>query len=324
MNQHVFAILICLFATLTACSPGERPRAGLESADDEHGEAAHDDGEREEGEHEEEGDFARIDPASAEEHGIEVARAAGGPIAEVLRLTGRLIVDPRAVTLVRARFAGPVRSVAKDVGDAVRRGEVLARVESNDSLTVYDVTSPIDGVVFERMTNIGDVAGTEALFRIGDLSRLQAELRVFQHERERIARDAAATVRVGDEVVPGRITSIVPEVDAPTQALLVRVTLERAQTLMANPGQFVSGEVAVGRGDAEVVVPSDAIQRFEGNEVVFVPDEEGFRPRAVTVGRRTAEQVEIVSGLEPGEQFVSAGAFVVKAEIGKAAASHDH
>lgn len=283
---------------------------------DDHGEEGHDDHEAAE--------IAKIDAETAQKHGIQVATASGGAVPESIVLTGRLIVDPRKIALVRARFAGPVRAVGKEVGDSVRQGDVLAQVESNDSLTVYDVRAPINGVVLERMTNVGDVAGSEPLFRIGDLAALQAELKVFQNQQGRIQRGADAIVRIGGDEVRGKVLNIVPEIDSRTQAALVRVSLAASGPLNASPGQFVSVRILVEQREAKVAVPADAVQRFEGREVLFVPSNEGFRVRPVEIGRRTLDLVEITSGLELGEQYVSAGAFLVKAEIGKGAAGHDH
>ena len=333
-------LLILLATALAACSSEKAPEAASEShaeaAEADHhdedaheGEHAEDHGESAEGHHDDHGeegesDFARIDPASAAQHGIQVAQAAAGIVAESISLTGRLIIDPRRVALVRARFAGPVRSIAKEIGDPVQKNDVLAQVESNDSLTVYDVRSPIAGVVLERMTNVGDVAGTEPIFRVGDLSSLQAELKVFRSDQGRVQRGAEAIVRIGDQDAPGKVVNFVPEIDSRTQAMLVRIDLKPRGPLGAAPGQFVTGQIMTGQRDAAVAIPADAVQRLEEREVIFVPEEEGFRMRAVTIGRRSLDRAEVIAGLAPGESYVSAGAFLIKAEIGKSMAGHDH
>lgn len=342
-SQIVTAFLLALLAgTFAACSSDKPPaEKTAEHTEDAHesGQAekdAHIDGDErgnghaEEHEHDEHGDeeghedLARIDPANAKQHGIVVSQASSGTVAESIALTGRLIIDPRAVAQVRARFAGPVRSVAKNIGESVRKGEVLATVESNDSLTVYDVPSPIAGVVLERMTNPGDVAGSEPLFRIGNLSSLQAELKVFQKDQTRVRPRATALVQVGDQVIPGKVVNLVPELESRTQAMLVRVELTPNAPITASPGQFVTGQVMTGEGDAAVAINADALQRFEGQEVIFVPAENGFRPRAVTLGRRGLDRVEVLEGLQQGENYVSEGAFLIKAELGKGEAGHDH
>jgi cobalt-zinc-cadmium efflux system membrane fusion protein len=64
---------------------------------------------------------------------------------------------------VKARFAGIVRDVKKNIGDKVKKGETLALIESNESLQVYSVAAPLDGIVIARNTNIGDVADADAI-----------------------------------------------------------------------------------------------------------------------------------------------------------------
>jgi cobalt-zinc-cadmium efflux system membrane fusion protein len=262
-------------------------------------------------------DFARIDPSRAPSLGIEIAQATGGSIAETVTLTGRLIIDPMRVAAVRARFAGPVVHLYKDIGESIRAGEPLADVESNESLTIYAVRSPLSGVVLERHTNVGDVAGDQPMFRVGDVTRLQAELKVFPAQRAAVNVGAAAHVQLGSVDASGRVIAIAPEVDGPTQAVNVRIALAPSAGVSLVPGQFVTALIEHGRGDAAVIVPSDAVQRLADRDVVFVPEAQGFRARPVTVGRRGAQRLEIRDGLTPGTPYVAKGAFLLKAEIGK-------
>lgn len=269
-------------------------------------------------------DFAGVSPERAPALGIVLEEAKGGTVAETVTLTGRLIIDPRRIAAVRARFPGPVVRVHKELGESVRRGEPLAEVESNESLTVYTVRSPLAGVVLERMTNVGDVAGTDAIYRIGDVTNLQAELKAFPSQRTALKVGARARVQAGESEVAGTVIAIAPQVEGHTQALDVRVALERPRGHALVPGQFVTGVLERERGEAAVAVPSDAVQRLDGREVVFVPEPEGFRARPVEVGRRGASLVEIRSGLAVGERYVTKGAFLLKAEIGKDEAAHEH
>jgi cobalt-zinc-cadmium efflux system membrane fusion protein len=302
---------------------------GTESAHDEHGHDEHGHDEHGHDEHgaaeaEAEPDFARVSPERAPSLGIVVAPAQGGDVAETVTLTGRLIIDPKRIAAVRARFPGPVVRVHKEPGQPVARGDVLADVESNESLTVYEVRSPLAGVVLERLTNVGDVAGTEPLYRVGDVSRLQAELKAFPSQRAALAVGARARIDLGEVSTAGKVVAIAPEIDGHTQALNVRLELEPPSGVALVPGQFVTGTVERGRTDAAVAVPFDAVQRLDGRDVVFVPEADGFRARPVTVGRRGATHVEIREGLEPDTRYVTRGAFLLKAEIGKNEAAHEH
>jgi cobalt-zinc-cadmium efflux system membrane fusion protein len=339
MNRWI--ILAVLGLALGAC--GESPKkatAAPTAAEADHDHEASDghdheksekggdehDHEEHEHEHEEgEPDFAKIDPARATELGIGVATAAGGNVDEVLTLTGRLIIDPRRVAAVRARFPGPVIAVLREVGDPVKRGQALARVESNESLTTYYVSAPLGGVVLARNTNVGDVAGTDALFTVGDVSALQAELQAFGAATTRLRVGTLVRIETDGQITKGRITSIAPELEARTQARRVRVSIDDDTRLAGAPGQFVTAQVASGVAKAAaVVVPIDAVRQLEARDVVFIPEENGFRARPVTIGRRGLTVLEIVDGLDAGEQYVSGGSFVLKAEIGKNLAEHEH
>jgi membrane fusion protein, heavy metal efflux system len=341
--KHMIEATLCALIVIIGygCSSEERGAdhesrdRSSEAAKDEHAHeenehSSAEDGHRDESHadahgHEEGEDLARIDPATAKEHGIEVSEAGPATIAEAVTLTGRLIIDPRRESQVRARFPGPVKRVHKDVGSQVQKGEVLAEVESNESLTVYEVRSPISGVVLERMTNVGDVALDNPLFRIGDTSALQAELRAFSRDQDKIRSGANAIVEIRGQEVPGTVLSLVPELDTRTQALRVRVQLDPGSTLQSTPGQFATARVLVGDGsEAAVTVQLASIQRLEGREVIFVPEADGFAARDVVLGRRDDNLAEIVEGLKAGESYVSAGAFLLKAEIGKHSAGHDH
>ena len=312
----VFALSVMLAGCGHAGSPGEidAPKTtGHENVGPESGREAGEPGQQESAET----NFARIDPSRAPSLGIVIAQASGGSIAETVTLTGRLIIDPLRVAAVRARFPGPVVRIYKDIGESVHAGEPLADVESNESLTVYAVRAPLSGVVLQRHTNVGDVANDQPLFRIGDVTRLQAELKVFPSQRAAVAVGARARVQLGSVEAPGKVIAVAPEVEGPTQAVNVRIALQAPAGIPLVPGQFVTAMVEHGAGQAAVVVPFEAVQRLEQREVVFVPEAEGFRAKPVTIGRRGAQVLEIRTGLAPGASYVVKGAFLLKAEIGK-------
>ena len=75
---------------------------------------------------------------------------------------------------------------------------------------------------------------------------------------------------------------------------------------------------------AGVVVPSSAIQTLEGQTVVFVAEGDQVEPRPVVLGHRGKTVVEIVSGLRTGERVAATNTFLLKAELGKSEAEHDH
>lgn len=283
----------------------------------------------EEEEHEEaEGpERVMIPDASAQTSGIVVSEAGPGVIRESLILTGRIVLQPSARADVHAPYPGPVRAVLLNVGDTVRSGQTLARVESAESLQTYAIVSPISGIVLDRQTNIGDVTSDSPLFVIGDLSRVQAELNVVVRDIGRVA--AGQTVVItgldGTNAIEARIATVLPTADAHSQTIIARAPLATSAQSPFRPGMAVRGSVVLGEQQVAVAVPRDAVQTVEGQTVVFVRvAPETYEARPVTTGRTGRDTIEIVTGLAPGEAYVSENAFLVKAEIGKNSASHGH
>src|SRR3546814_7573570 len=90
-----------------------------------------------------------ITPGAAEQGGIEFAEPGPATIGDARELYGTVELDPSARSEIRGQFPGRIVSVTKQVGDTVRRGELLARIESSESLQVYPVYSTVSGVVAE-------------------------------------------------------------------------------------------------------------------------------------------------------------------------------
>lgn len=267
-----------------------------------------------------------ITPAALQASRVGLATAGPGAIQETLELTGRIVLQPAARAEIHAPYPGPVRAVLRNIGDIVRRGETLARVESAESLQTYAVSAPIGGVVLDRQTNVGDVTGGEPLFVVGDLSRLQAELNVVTRDIGRVSTGQAVDIigLDGETHVQARIAAVLPTADAHSQTLIARAPIPGDGASSMRPGMAIRGAVVLSEQQAPIAVPADAVQTYEGRSVVFVRvSADAFEARPVTLGRRGAATVEITSGLAPGEVFVSQNAFLVKAELGKGAAEHD-
>ena len=73
-----------------------------------------------------------------------------------------------------------------------------------------------------------------------------------------------------------------------------------------------------------VAVKREGLQKFRDWDVVFIRVGDLFEARPLELGRKDGEWVEVLSGLRPGENYASANSFILKADIGKAGASHDH
>lgn len=266
-----------------------------------------------------------IAQASAEGAGIVTAKAGPRRIHDVLPLYGRIGANPDAVREVSARYPGAIQSVAKSVGDAVKAGELLARVESNDSLQLYSVTAPISGTVTARSANPGEQAGAAPLFTLSDLSRVWAELSVFPRDLARIhiGQDVRLQAVDGERRVNGKIARIAPTSSDANGALKVWASLDTNPETWT-PGLYVNAEVLVGGADVPLAVQASALQDFRDFNVVFAKVGETYEVRMLELGRRDGEYVEVLSGLTPGTEYVVGNSYLIKADIEKSGASHDH
>lgn len=268
-----------------------------------------------------------IPAAIAAEAGIETAPAGAAVIADEHEVQGLLTPREGRVARVTARFPGPVRRLHASVGDPVRAGQALATIESNLSLSTYTVAAPIAGVVLERSATPGEtVAEGAALFEIADLAELWVDLHVFGADAGHIVAGSPVTVtRLSDGVAAATsIERVLPATATASQSTVARARLANRDGLW-RPGSAVRARITVAREPVALAVPLSALQRVDGADAVFVREgEEVYRARPVVLGRRDAHQVEVVSGLAPGERVVVAQSYVVKADIGKAEAGHEH
>jgi len=267
----------------------------------------------------------QIESDVAHAMGIEVEQAGRGQIREMIELQGTVLPHPDSVTEVRGRFPGLVLSLNKDIGDRVERGEPLASVQSNESLQTYVVDAPRDGTVVAREARVGSASSNDALYVIADLSRLVADFKVYGRDLDRVA--AGQTVRVSDlndeNTIVGTVERILPTLDLNNRAATARVVLNNAGPRW-RPGLFVQGLAIVAEHEVPLAVRESGLQSFRDFTVVYARVGQTYEVRMLELGRRDGEFVEVLSGLEPGTTYVSESSYLVKADIEKSGASHDH
>ena len=261
----------------------------------------------------------------AEASGVQVATAGPAVIRETLALHGTVVPDPQRVFRLRARYPGVVRQVRKQIGERVEAGEVLAVVESNESLQTYNVTAPSSGVIVARDVNPGVSVDEEPLLTVVDLTTVWVELASFQHDTGRIEPGQRVVVRdvdghVGSE---GRVANLAPVGSAASQSMTVRVVLPNPNGQW-RPGLFVTGEIVVAESEVALAVRRSAVQKHDGADVVFEHHGDLYEARRVILGRRDSEWVEIEEGLAPGARYVTTNSYLIKADIEKSGAAHEH
>ncbi|MCA1803998.1 MAG: efflux RND transporter periplasmic adaptor subunit, partial [Xanthomonadaceae bacterium] len=249
-----------------------------------------------------------------------------GPVTleESVALTGRVQIDPARLAKVRARFPGVVQGIEAQLDERVRAGAVLARIESNESLRTYGVQAPIDGVIVQRTIQSGMVTGDEPLFLIADTSQVWVQLDVFARHTRLIRAGQPVTLETLDGArLHGRIDWVSPLALHASQSVQARVILDNAEGQL-RPGQFVRGRVTVAEHPVALAVRQSAMQRFRDFQVAFARFGEIYEVRMLELGRQNSEWAEVLGGLEPGSEYVTGNSYLIKADIEKSGASHDH
>lgn len=215
----------------------------------------------------------------------------------------------------------------KRLGEPVARGEVLALVHSNESLSNYSITAAMPGTVVSQDAAIGQAVDHETiLYTVADLSHVWVDFPIYPQSAGRVQR--GQTVHVQSETGPGlsgigTIRYVGPLLEQDTRVSYGRVVLDNRDRTW-QPGLYVTARVVVERVEVPVAVPEDAIVRMSEGPAVFRAEGTTFEPQPVVTGRTDGRMTEIVSGLESGAAIVVKKAFLLKAELGKAEAHHEH
>lgn len=250
----------------------------------------------------------------------ELARAA---VARKRELAGRVVplrevqeaeADARAAEADLQAALASLRALGLSEGDLGAQGGSDARLV---------LRSPIAGTVIERNVVPGQMTDpAKPLFRVGDLSRLWLTVHAFERDAVRVR--TASVARVSFPALPGRVfsgmvTLVGRQVDMVSRTIPVRIEIENSGGVL-RPGMSAAAWVRLGdAGGMVVAVPAASLQRLQDEWRVFMPKSEGsFEMRTVGRGRDLGGEVEIVSGLRPGENVVVEGAFLLKAEAEKA------
>lgn len=266
-----------------------------------------------------------IPAATARSMGVVTSVAGPGKLKEQLSLSGTIQADPARVSRVRARYPGVVREVAVQPWTKVANGALLARIQSNESLQNYALHAPIGGVIVEHRAQVGESTGEDTLFTLVDLSKVWVELDVFQTDLDRVLEGQAVDILdlENRRLAEGRITRIAPLAVHGSQSVRARVAIDNAAGNL-RPGQFVTGRTVIAEAEVPLLIEHSALQRFEDADVVYEQLGDAYEMRTLKLGRSDGVRVEVLAGLESGARYVTANSYLIKADIEKSGAGHDH
>jgi cobalt-zinc-cadmium efflux system membrane fusion protein len=266
----------------------------------------------------------RLTPEQRRNAALVIEETQPAQIRTMLPLYGRIEENQDAMAHVVPRFPGVLKEVRKRLGGKVAKGDVLALVEANESLRIYEIKSEIDGTIIEKDATRGEfVRDDKEIFTIADVSTVWVHQSVFRQDFQLLKESQPVTVHYGDARIATKIDYISPFGAQTTQTMLARCVISNPRGDL-RPGLFVTADVQIGEVDAPVTVRSGALQLLEEKPVIFVVDKDVFAAREVDPGADDGDRLEIKSGLRAGEKYVAVNAFILKAEIGKGEAEHHH
>ncbi|AQV98961.1 efflux transporter periplasmic adaptor subunit [Cupriavidus necator] len=341
-----------------------------------------------------------LTPAQIQQAGIGIGTAAAAPLRSSVDFPGEIRFNEDRTAHVVPRVAGVAQAVPANLGQPVRKGEVLALIASTTlaeqrsellsaqkrealaratyarektlwqekisaeqdyqqartaleeaqiavqnarqkltaigatdnsaakggSLNQFALRAPFDGIVVEKHLALGEAVKEDAsVFTVSDLSSVWAEFVVAARDLDQVRVGEAVTVRssASDTQAEGKVSYVGALLGEQTRAAKARVTL--ANPGMAwRPGLFVTVSVLGAPAQVPVTVAADAVQQVDGQSVVFVAVPGGFAVQPVKTGRAGGKLVEVTDGLQAGARYATANSFILKSELGKASAGHEH
>lgn len=199
----------------------------------------------------------------------------------------------------------------------VPQGEIDRLEKTGEVQRNITVESPVSGYITERNALPNQFVQPETrLYTIADLSQVWVYAQVFQSDVGRLRTGDPATVTVDaypGRAFHGRVQQILPQVDAATRTVRVRLVFENPGLLL-KPGMYVNVELGVPLGK-QLVIPASGVLQSGTQQMAFVDHGNGYlEPRQIETGLRVGDNFVVLKGLRAGERIVSSANFLVDSE----------
>lgn len=190
----------------------------------------------------------------------------------------------------------------------------------------YSIRSPIDGTVIARHITKGEyIENTNTIYEIADLDTVWIEIAIYPKDlsKIKIGQTIHISTPMDEKNAEAKIFYLSPIIQEETITAKALAELKNPNHEWY-PGSFVNIHISTENVSAKIVIPKEAIQEIEGKEFIFVKTKEGFEKRPIKTGLKDSFQVEILEGLNPEEEYAITNTFLLKAELSKNEAEHDH
>jgi len=207
------------------------------------------------------------------------------------------------------------------------RGEVNSLTNQKEhAFTRHELRSPLEGMIIKKHLTTGEaVKKDDDVFLLADFSDVWVNITIPAKDLKNVRLGQNVLVRDDNLEIEtqGKLTYLDSIIDKKTRTVTGRVVIPNPQ-MRWRPGSFVTVELIIEARTVPLAVSTEAIQTIRDWSVVFVKYGSFFEARPLELGENDGKWVEVLDGLSPGEQYVAHNSFVVKAEIEKSSAVHDH
>jgi len=328
MKFALLTTIIMAMFSLTGCSEEHGHDSHEGHNHDKHQENSHDEhGGREkydEHGHDEHENHIEISDKLIVQYGIEVETVAVQHIKNELAFYGMIQIPQDRTTVISAPYQSKVSRVYVSIGDKVRKGQNLIRLTNTKNLQSYTIRSPANGLITERWVNNGEITQQDALLKIADLSKVWVDFTVFPKQLMKLKEKQPLVVSSLDDEVSSEtvLNYILPSMTDGHLAKARAIVDNKNGTWFA--GMHVMVKVTVSEQLVNHAVKLTAIQTIEDKTVVFVKEGKHFEPKEITTGLSDGVYIEVLTGLNGDEEYVTKNSFVMKADLMKHSAGHGH
>jgi cobalt-zinc-cadmium efflux system membrane fusion protein len=265
-----------------------------------------------------------IEEKVAQAMDIETEFVGSATLHKTVKAYGKLVLPANAKRNVQARFEGEIKRMHVGLGDTVKEGQLLATIESNESLQSFEIKSPIDGVISQQQANTGEQTGSRSLLEITQTNTLIAEMAVFPMDAPSVNQAAPVVFTIsGQDTTLSSVINGTRLTMRDDQARLFLAELDNADGRL-NEGMFVTAQIEVETFEVPLAVKRVGLQSFRDFTVVYAKVGEQYEVRMLDLGREAGEWVEVLGGIDLGTKYVTNNSYIIKADIEKSGASHDH
>lgn len=204
--------------------------------------------------------------------------------------------------------------------------EIQEFSEDNDpGLRLYEIRAPMKGMVIARHITKGEfIDNTTTIYEIADLSTIWIEIGIYPKDLTKVHKGQTVDIFLPDgKTASAKIIYLSPIIQDETITAKAVAELENPSPNW-RPGSFVKVNIETEKVNVPILIPKDALQNIDGRDYLFIKVPEGFEKRQVQLGVANDKHVEVLSGLSKGEEYASSNTFLLKAELGKKEAEHEH